>query len=127
MCVKNKKIFFFFGGGGDIFVRNCTNISIYQGNAVLLVNIQLGAGTFYYNSVAECHFLCAHREGHNPLFSVHFFFIFIQNVAHDLSMTLRSSHDKHATNWLQVLMERQDDTSSSCYDGDLYSYFSKRC
>jgi len=54
-------------------------------------------------------------------------FFFIQNVAHDLSITLRSSHDKHATNWLQVLMERQDDTSSSCYDGDLNSYFSKKC
>jgi Ca2+-dependent lipid-binding protein len=79
----------------------------------------------YYNSLAECHFLCAHREGHNPLFSAHFF-IFIQNVAHDLSITLRSSHDKHATKWLQVLMERQDDISSSYY-GDLYVFFSKKC
>ena len=59
ICSKTGRIFF-FGGGGDIFVRNCTNIIIYQGNAVLQVNIKLRAGTLYYNSVAECPlFVCA--------------------------------------------------------------------
>jgi hypothetical protein len=77
----------------------------------------------HYNSLAECHFLCAHRVRHSPLFSV-YFFICVQNVAHDLSITVRYSHDKHATNWLQVLMEWRDD-ASSCYYGDLY--FTKKC